>query len=335
MSIPRVNMLPLQAHCFAFGGFEIQMLELIKALELGSDVTVKKMNPWDRDSNFDVLHLWGLEQANYNNAFWAKKYNKKVVLTALIGQIVNLKESLRFRISSRIGNVRFLLELLEHVDALVVVNEREARKATDYFKVPKEKVYIIPNLITRAAKDSLSTPTDALTPVNNYLFCAGNISERKNQLMLAQVAHECGVNVVFAGDFVCSTSYKEEFLKLTEISGHLFYAGNLQSNSKELFTFFKNSMGFCLPSHQETQPISVLEAAFFGKNILIGNGPYAKQEIFRNLLKVDPTSFESLKSGVLKLISAKNQLTYSIDEADLNKCLYSNVAGEYSKIYSS
>jgi glycosyltransferase involved in cell wall biosynthesis len=328
-------MLPLQAHCFAFGGFEIQMLELINALEVASDVEVKKMNPWDRDLNFDVLHLWGLEQANYNNAFWAKKSNKKVVLTALIGQITGFKDAMRFRVSSKIGNVRFLLQVLENVDALVVVNELEAKKATDYFGLAKEKVHVVPNLITRAAIDSYRGPNAEVAPFSDYLLCAGNISERKNQLMLAEVARQVGVNMVFAGDFICSPSYKEKFLALVAQNDNIFYAGNLGNTSAELFSLFRNCNGFCLPSHQETQPISVLEAAFFGKNVLIGNNGYSKQNIFRNLLKVDPASAESVKQGVLSLKAAKNELKYSIEKADLDKCVYSNVAKEYQKIYSS
>lgn len=335
MSKPRINMLPLQAHCFAFGGFDIQMLELINALQMGGEVSVQKMNPWDRDLNFDVLHLWGLEQANYNNAFWAKRTGKKVVLTALIGQINSLKDALKFRVSSRIGNVRFLLEVLKHVDALVVVNELEATKATDYFKLPGEKVHIIPHLITKEAVESSGVQKNGTVPFKDYLFCAGNISERKNQLLLAQVANELGINMVFAGDFICAPSYKDRFLELIQNSSNLFYTGNLGNTSPELFSLFRNCSGFCLPSLQETQPISVLEAAFFGKNVLIGNSAYSKQEMFRDLLKVNPLSHESVKQGVLKLQQVKNESKYGIAQADLDKCVYSSVAKEYHKIYSS
>jgi glycosyltransferase involved in cell wall biosynthesis len=328
-------MLPLQAHCFAFGGFEIQMLELINALELADDVVVQKMNPWDRDLDFDVLHLWGLEQANYNNAFWAKKSDKKVVLTALIGQISSFKDAMKFRVSARIGNVRFLLQVLEHVDALVVVNELEAQKATDFFKLPKQKVHIIPNLITSAAMENVNGQKTGVVPFTNYLLCAGNISERKNQLMLAEVAREAGLNMIFAGDFICAPSYKEKFLQLVKDNDNIFYVGNLPNTSRELFSLFRHCDGFCLPSHQETQPISVLEAAFFGKNVLIGDSGYSRQQIFRNLLKVNPASYESVKQGVLKLNEARNEIKYSIEKADLDKCVYSNVAREYMKIYSS
>ncbi len=155
------------------------MLELYNGLRLREDIWITKMDPWDRQADFDVLHLWGLEQANYNNAYWAKRSGKKVVMTALIGQTGGVLEKLRFMTSKRIGNVRFLLKVLENIDALVVVNELEALKAIKYFKLPKEKVHIVPNMITREALATINEKAKKEVHFEQYFFCAGNISEKK------------------------------------------------------------------------------------------------------------------------------------------------------------
>jgi glycosyltransferase involved in cell wall biosynthesis len=335
MSTVKVNMLPLQAHCFAFGGFEIQMLELVKALQNLPEVAVKKMNPWDKNDDFDVLHLWGLEQANYNNAFWAKKNGKKVVLTALIGQITTFIEAARFAVSKKIGNVRFLLRVLEHVDALAVVNELEAKKAIDHFKLPKKKVFIIPNIITPEAVAAIHTTDAPLISESPYFLCAGNISERKNQVVLAKAAVEANSRVVFAGNFICEEVYRKEFLKLMENNSNLSYSGNFGNTSPQLFNLFKYASGFCLPSSQETQPISVLEAALFRKNILIGNGAYSKQQLFRNLLKVDGGSIASVRDGLMTLERVQYEEKHTIEQDEISQCFAPKVAIEYQKIYLS
>jgi glycosyltransferase involved in cell wall biosynthesis len=327
-------MLPLQAHCFAFGGFEVQMLELYNSLSQTAEVEIVKMNPWDRSPDFDILHLWGLEQANFNNAYWAKKSGKKVVLTALIGQVHGITDHLRFKVSEKIGNVRFLKKVVDNIDALVVVNDLEASKAIHYFKMDENKVHIIPNIITRQVMDFGNLQVKSVSKFRNYFFCAGNISERKNQLSLAEISSELKINMAFAGDFICSEEYQNKFLAVVNGSESLEYHGVLSNVSNDLLGLFKHCDAFCLPSYQETQPISVLEAAFFKKNILIGNGSYANQRLFKNLIKVDPKSKKSLKSGLLELKSAEQE-QYTIPANDLKQCYFNTVADNYLNLYRS
>jgi hypothetical protein len=74
----RVKYVQNQPHCFAFGGFEIQMLSTLKAVQ-EAGVDADKLNPWSRDSDFDIIHLWGLE-LNHSNIlhFCEKRMEKKL-----------------------------------------------------------------------------------------------------------------------------------------------------------------------------------------------------------------------------------------------------------------
>lgn len=72
----KVKYAPYQAHCFAFGGFELQMLSAFEAIqECGGEVS--KLDPWDRSDNFEVLHCWGLGFPHDENIYWAKRSKKK------------------------------------------------------------------------------------------------------------------------------------------------------------------------------------------------------------------------------------------------------------------
>jgi hypothetical protein len=57
-SRPVVRVIPAQPHCFAFGGFEIQMLAAMEsAWAAGADVA--PLDYWRREADFDLLHFWG------------------------------------------------------------------------------------------------------------------------------------------------------------------------------------------------------------------------------------------------------------------------------------
>ena len=260
----KIIFVPHQPHCFAFGGFEIQMLQLFNALSQ-EGIPVSKIDTWSRSLDFDILHLWGLEMSNFPAAYWAKRYNKKVVLTALIGQISGFVEAIKFKISERIGQVRFLKRVLQQIDYLVVVNELEAKKAIDYFGMNSAKVKIIPNMIGRELLAYTPRKIPAGLPAD-YFFCAGSISERKNQVSLAKAAILEKLNIVFAGNLLCSDAYKQRFLELINRNNNLHYISELPAGSNDLLDLFYYCNGFCLPSYIETQPISVLEASFFNKN---------------------------------------------------------------------
>ena len=54
------RVVPFQPHCFAFGGFELQMIAAMdSARAAGADVA--PLDFWRREADFDVLHLWALD----------------------------------------------------------------------------------------------------------------------------------------------------------------------------------------------------------------------------------------------------------------------------------
>src|SRR5207245_1311368 len=90
----RVRVLPLQPHCFAFGGFEVQMLNATDAAR-ACGVDVQPMDIWSRDRDFDVLHVWGLDVAHTPAVYWARQSGKHVVMTALLPYLT-VKRRLRY-----------------------------------------------------------------------------------------------------------------------------------------------------------------------------------------------------------------------------------------------
>lgn len=95
-SLMKIKFVPLKAHCFAFGGFEIQMLSAMQSVnKLG--INASPLNPWSRDVDFDILHCWGLEDAHYNTSrpriirkylFSSKIFDSMLILFSIGDQIL-------------------------------------------------------------------------------------------------------------------------------------------------------------------------------------------------------------------------------------------------------
>jgi len=135
----KIAFLPYQPHCFAFGGFEMQMLATFNAVkELGADVI--KLNVWDTNADFDILHCWGVGLGNYENIYWAKKAGKKVVITILLEYLENLQDKLKFNISLLLHRQKLAKQMLEWADEIVVVNKDQASICIHNYKISSGKI---------------------------------------------------------------------------------------------------------------------------------------------------------------------------------------------------
>jgi glycosyltransferase involved in cell wall biosynthesis len=332
MKNPRIRYVPFQPHCFSFGGFDLQMLSALKAVRKYG-VDAKPLDPWSRDFDFDILHCWGFDFANYFNILFAIKAGKKVVCTALIGGMTTINDKLRFRISSYIKKARFLLEMAEMLDALVVVNETGHFIANKYFKVPKNKIHIIPHIIDEHYynQDADTTFTNKYN-IRDYVLTSGNVCERKNQINLANACTQKSINLVVIGDVLDGEqAYGEKLAMLAMKAGNIKWIKGFPAHSPLLVSAYKNCSVFALPSHLETQPISALEAAALNKPLLLADKQYAHQKYYKNACLVHPDSIEDIATGLIKVYSDK--ISYLVPRDILEECRESFVGKSYAAVY--
>ncbi|TDQ09965.1 glycosyltransferase family 4 protein [Pedobacter metabolipauper] len=327
----KIKFLPLQPNCFAFGGFEIQIQNNLKANEkIGLDVS--KLDIWDRSRDFEVLHCWGLGLPNYDSIMWGKKANKKVVLSLLLYDYDTLLSKIKFKLSSYIGIQRYLLQMLAKVDAVSVVNEIQAETCNSLYRVPEHKIHIIPNVVDSGYFNARMESIPANSEFMDYLIVVGNVCSRKNQLMLAEACIKNAVNLLIVGKIMDGEEvYGQRLKKLVDHHANLRWIYGLTENSNELINYYKNAIGLVLPSSVEQQPLSALEAGILGKPVLLGNCTYAKQEIFRNACLVNPASLGSVSDGIKQLV--RDPGNYLLDETKLMDCHETNTAAAYKKLY--
>lgn len=305
----KVRTVPFQPHCFMYGGFDIQMNRTNEALR-SAGVDARPLDWWSRDEAFDILHVWGLEAQHQSLVSIAKKYGKKIVLTPLLPYNTPMAR-LRHHAGVLLGRKRAVMDVLRHVDVLLVVNTLQADAAMKMFGVPARSIEIIPTILDPLFFETTAVPALPGAPAN-YIVCAGNIWPRKNQVRLAQAALQAGCSVVFVGNTMGGEeSYAAEFQRIVDANPSLQWHKWL--NWEDLYRILRHASGIALPSFEECQPASGLEAAALQKPLLLANKPYASQEFYAGALMVDARSVASIAAGLTQLLADPARYTPSLE----------------------
>lgn len=334
----RVVHFPYQSHFLIFGGFEVQMLSAIDAINsfYSGDINIIKSNPWDSNLNFDIAHFWGLGFTNFDNIVWSKRKGKKIVMSVLVPFHSGFMDTVKSWFSSRIGAIRYYNQILEKVDVFTVVSEEQKYSLNKIYNISFNKIVVIPNIINNVFFENRNKSFENRYHLpENYIISIGNICDRKNQLNTAIAALELNINAVFVGEIIDekSTSSKKLLDLLKFNSQSLFHIDKLSPNSLDLVSLINNSKGFVLPSYNETQPISLLEAAALDKPIVTSKRPFGYQFPFNKSILVEPKSILSIKNGIETMLNSSNNQT--IDKIDLDQFKDSNVAKKYIQVYKN
>ncbi len=294
----RVRTVPVQPHCFLYGGFDIQMDRTPQVLQ-SVGIDARPLDWWARDEQFEILHVWGLDPQHQQLVRIAKQYGKKIALTPLLPYNTP-KVRLRHAGGVILGRKRAIMDILRHIDVLLVVNQLQAESAMKLFGVPSRLIEVIPTILDPLFFDAtpVAAPPDAPA---RYAVCAGNIWPRKNQVRMAQAALQAGVSMVFVGNTMGGEeAYAAEFQNLIEANSSLQW--NKWLSWPDLYRTLRHASAIVLPSFDECQPASGLEAVALQKPLLLANKPYAYQEFYQGALTVDASSVANISSGLKQLM---------------------------------
>lgn len=327
---PVVRVIPLQPHCFAFGGFELQMIGAMEsARSVGADVN--PLDFWARDDSFDVLHLWGLSLQHSQTAHWAHLAGKKVLISALVNY-PGWQQRLRFFASYLLGPGRLRREMLAWVDGVTVVNEQQKAYLAETLGFPAERVFVVPNIVEDVFFSKDENTSDFDVGLKDYVICTGNVCKRKNQLSLVRACKQIGVPLLIVGDVLLGEENYGRALT-GEISScpSIRWIKGLAPASEYLASAYKRAAVFALPSFAEQQPISALEAAAARKPLLLADRPYAKQELYANAALVDPGSINSIAGALRKILDSPDR--YCPPAEILDSCRRAKVGESYASAY--
>lgn len=312
----KVTYFPSQPHCFAFGGFDLQMLNTLEAIKK-QGVEGMMFDLWSRDKDFDIIHLWGVDEHNYQVIDWCKKSGILIVATVLLPYYDTLR--------SKIGHVyRFFfsqkfkrqVKYYQAIDRIIVVNDIQAKILHQYYMVPFSKIDIIPHLVEQAYFKSSTLDFSKKYQTDNYILCTGNICNRKNQYNLALACLHLNYRLVLIGKVMDGEAeYANKLEKLVHENKGILWIKELPKASDDLVAAYSCCKLFALPSLVETQPISALEAVAMGKPLVLLNKTYAHQNYYEGAFLCSSPSVKDIEICLRKGmgIESPNTNTYIAD----------------------
>jgi glycosyltransferase involved in cell wall biosynthesis len=327
-NLPRVRVVPVQPHCFHFGGFDLQMYRTQELLK-NNGFDVKPLDFWSKDNEWELLHVWGLEKSHQQVIELAKIHGKKIILTALLPYITWPKWFEHY-FSLVAGGRRILMNIVSNIDLMLVHNEQQVESAHRIFNLPLNKIDIIPSILDPFFFNPTIPPK--FVDLEKYFICVGNIWPRKNQVRLAKAAKLIGCPLVFIGNVMGGElSYANEFLELVNSSPNIRWYKWI--SFEEIKSAYFYSEGVALPSFNETQPGCAFEGAALGKPVLIGNKPYAYQKYFSNACVVDCSSVEAIAEGLNQLMTRPK--SYVTDQLIMKTCQPDIIGLKLTEIFKS
>jgi glycosyltransferase involved in cell wall biosynthesis len=325
----KIKYYPNRPHCMEFGGFDIQLLNTMEAVKKAG-VDASKLDIWDRDNRFDVIHIWGIGPHNYRIIDWANRAGKKIVATVLLPYFDSFRTKMGYYLRS-FTQQKLMLHYYSLVDRIVIVNELQSHVLSKYFNIHSSKIDVIPNIVENKY---FETPVFNFTEkyaIQNYILCTGNICSRKNQYNLAKACINLNLNLVLIGNILDSElQYGEALNKLIERSKNIKWIKELPNASEELVSAYYSSTLFALPSKAETQPISALEAVAMGKPLVLMDKKYAYQRYYKGAILCKSTKVTDIENALKNAL--KENISTKVNTEILN-CKEENVGNMYKDCY--
>ncbi|MBW8846952.1 MAG: glycosyltransferase [Burkholderiales bacterium] len=291
---------PAQPHCFAYGGFDIQMNRVIDLIA-AENVPMVRVNPWDREVRFGVAHFWGGEESH---ATALRFCAERGIRTAVSVLLPNASGGAAKKLAAR-GFARRLVKgppAYTKAEIVTVINDQQATFAREVLRLPEARIRVIPTIVDEVFFEP--TVRSKSLP-ESYVLCVGTVCRRKNQLTLLRAAHKTGHRVVLCGHYDdADPAYRQEVQAEIDASGGRFCRLSGVS-ARQLRELYENcSLLACISDH-ETEPASVLEAMIVGKPVLTSERPFADNPKFRGCTRCDADSVDAMARGIREACGAE------------------------------
>jgi glycosyltransferase involved in cell wall biosynthesis len=308
-------------------------MQMIAALEAARSVgaDVDRLDFWRRDADFEVLHVWGFELQHLNTLKWAHSAGKKTVLSAL-ARYSGLRSWVRHQASMLAGPGRLRRPMLETIDCITVVNKAQAHYLNHTVGFPAEKIAVVPNMVHDVFFATGFRAQTGVSELDRYVLCVGNVCRRKNQLALVDACRKTGVPLLLVGNVLTGEEAYGRAVEEAVAANNAFrWVRWFATGSVELAEAYRGAAVFALPSHNETQPISALEAAACRKPLVLANLPYAKQEFYERAVLVDPCSVDAIARALR--VALDQPAEHFPPPSVIEQCRREKIGEAYTEIY--
>ena len=262
-------------HSFAWahGGVQTIAENLLRLLpQFG--VEVEPLRWWDAKQNGDLLHTFYMPRGVH---LLAKKKGMKIVCNVFLDYLASnghleLTAKRLFIPAFKKVFRNYARELGWYfgqiADAVIFPSQYEMILGKRLFGVSREKSHVILHGVSQNCLDQGQS-----IERGDFLLSLGTIHKRKNSVLLAELARELRIPMVFAGRPYAEDVYFNEFRSLVD-GGHVIYKGFVDEETK--LELLRRAKGFISLSLIESGCIAVLEALACGCPVLLPSLPWAR-----------------------------------------------------------
>lgn len=335
-----------------FGGKEIQMLSYLNQINLAyKNIKIELFNFHDLSFLKDkpILHIFGNSSWFYTIVKIIKEKYKNIKIVCSPTLYLDKKGLLKFKIGKYFRSTYFnhLYNLLTLVDKIIVNSEAEREQIIfimgDRFY---NKIDVIRNAIESDFNKFYSDTNKELfikkygLNKGEYILSVGFLDDRKNSLNMVkaylQAYNIIKKKLVIIGDFRFFSKNMFNLKSLLEQHKdkiiHIPYIDR-NTNIDLLKSAYYNCSYHILPSFIETPGISNLEAASFGKKILVGDCPPVR-EYFKDLaVYCIPKNIESIKEAIIKTDKLSEDVGEHLQQLVMSNYTYEIVVNKLVQIY--
>jgi len=221
---------------------------------------------------------------------------------------------------------------VKYADEIIVLSENVKK----YFKETYNRETIfVPNGIDKPVirQANIIKNKYNLNKNDYILFLARIVPEKGlDDLIDAYMQIETDKKLVIAGGASHTNEYLEHIKEKVKDNKNIIMTGFVQG--EELDELYSNAYLYCLPSHIEGMPISLLEAFSYGCNVLISDIDENVQVAEQYATKFKMGNAEDLAKKLKECLEDKNRYdSKEIQEFILNKYSWNDVVERTMKIY--
>lgn len=251
------------------GGVQMRIGKFLNYYSNNRDVQQAKLfNKWeDKLKDYDILHEFKAHFELFPILSLAKEQGLKTVLSSVVPQEHSRRIQLALIANKVIpfNNTYSLIHSeLDIVDAIIAQTNKEATFISQWYKIPRTKIHVIPNGVNESILQGYSSNNK-----KDIVLCVGRFDHNKNQKALIEAAKDTPYEVHFiGGQAIDDAAYYEECKALAKGNSNIIFHGWLKDSSLEFIELYKRARVVALVSHHEIFGNSLIEGAACGANLL-------------------------------------------------------------------
>ena len=312
---------------WAHGGTQMLVNKLMQFLpDFG--IKVEPLKWWLEKQDGDIVQIFYLGTPTID---FAKKKGLKVVTYVFLDNYSSLSNYKIFTRRILISSFKSLFPAKAaelgwffpaFSDANIYPSHNDLRLGEYLFSSPKE----VSHVILHGVDDRYLLSENLNDGAADYLVCVASIHEHKNSVLLAKIARQLRIPILFIGKPYSNDPYFRSFLQFVD-NKYVRYLGFLSEDEK--IRYLKKARGFVLLSRAESGCIAALEALGMRMPVLLPKFKWATS-LYKGYASFCDLGDEKTLAGQL--------MHFYQNPPVLNKfpvLPWKQVAFEYAQVYKS